>query len=390
LDSRKPNARGDDSGGYRLLAIIEARSITGPAKNLLEFARMARSSGIETVVATFVRGEESNLFLDTVARERIPIHPIPERGRFDRSVMQSLAALVERVNPDVIQTHAVKSHFLVRAAGLPRRIPWVAFHHGYTWPNMQMRLYNQLDQWSLRAAAKVLTVSLAFRRQLQERGVPAERIEVIHNAIQPDWALEARRPERAAQLRASMNIAPDRKIILIVGRLSKEKDYLGLLDAFSRLPPSLSPHLVIVGDGPERNRIERRIKTLGLSESVTLTGQRESAEPYYGIANLAVLASRSEGSPNALLEAMAAELPVVATAVGGIPEIVTDRESALLVKPDDANGLAEAMRRLLEDPSLASTLTARARQLVQEQFTPEERTRRLVEIYRGIAAGKAG
>ena len=369
----------------RLLAIVEARSITGPAKNLLDFARMARSSGIETVLATFVRGEESNLFVATAAQESIPIHLFQERGRFDRAVMASLTELVERLKPDVIQTHAVKSHFLVRAAGLPREIPWVAFHHGYTWPNMQMRLYNQLDRWSLRAAAKVLTVSLAFQRQLKEQGVPVERIQVIHNAIRPDWASEARRPEKASQLRASLRIGSDHKVILIVGRLSKEKDHLGLLSAFSRLPPSLSPHLVIVGDGPERSRIERRVETLGLSKSVTLTGQKESAEPYYGIANLAVLASRSEGSPNALLEAMAAEVPVVATAVGGIPEIVADRESALLVKPDDANGLAEAMRRLLEDPSLASTLTARARQLVQEQFTPEERTRRLVDIYRGIA-----
>ena len=369
----------------RLLAIIEARSITGPAKNLIEFARLARSSGIETVIATFVRGEESNLFVETAVRESIPVHPIRERGRFDRSVLHSLAGLAALVKPDIVQTHAVKSHFLARAAGLPLRIPWVAFHHGYTWPNWEMRLYNQLDRWSLRAAAKLLTVSLAFRRQLQEKGVPPERIEVVHNAIRPDWASEARKPETAARLRASMNIGHDRAVILIVGRLSKEKDHLGLLDAFRRLPAARSTHLVIVGDGPERKLIEQRIETLGLAESVTLTGQRHSAEPYYGIANLAVLASRSEGSPNALLEAMAAEVPVVATAVGGVPEMVNDRESALLVEPGDTNGLAEAMTRLLEDPLLASSLTARARQLVQQRFTPEKRMERLVEIYRGIA-----
>src|SRR5690349_9791458 len=268
----------------RLLAIIEARSITGPAKNLIEFARLARSSGIETVIATFVRGEESNLFLETAVRESIRIHPIHERGRFDRSVLQSLTELAAEVKPDVLQTHAVKSHFLARAAGFPSRIPWVAFHHGYTWPNWEMRLYNQLDRWSLRGAARVLTVSLAFRRQLQEKGVAAERIEVVHNAIRPDWASEARKPETAARLRASMNIGQDRAVILIVGRLSKEKDHLGLIDAFSRLPSRLSPHLVIAGDGPERKRIERRIETLGLAASVTLTGQRDSAEPYYGIA----------------------------------------------------------------------------------------------------------
>ena len=370
----------------RLLVIIEARSITGPAKNLLEFARLSRTSGIETAIATFVRAETSNPFLETAARESIAVHTVAENGRFDHSVVQSLNMLVTRLNPDLIQTHAVKSHFLARAAGLPRRAPWIAFHHGYTWPNFQMRLYNQLDRWSLRTAAKVLTVSLSFARQLQERGVAGERIKVIHNAIQPAWGAEARRPEIAAQLRAAMNIAADRKVILSVGRLSREKDHLGLLDAFSRMPETLSAHLVIVGGGPERKRIEQRIETLGLTRTVTLTGQLDSAEAYYGIADLAVLPSWSEGSPNALLEAMAAGVPVAATAVGGIPEMVTDSETALLVPPGDSKALAEVMQRLLENPSLAAGLVAQGQKAIRERFAPEERTRRLVEVYREIAS----
>jgi len=125
---------------------------------------------------------------------------------------------------------------------------------------------------------------------------------------------------------------------------------------------------------------------LWLAGNVILTGQQSSAEPYYGIADLAVLSSRTEGSPNALLEAMAAGVPLVATAVGGVPEIVNHGETALLVKPGDARALAEAMGRLLKDPRLGSALTARARQLVHERYAPEERTRRLVEIYRGVVA----
>jgi glycosyltransferase involved in cell wall biosynthesis len=370
----------------RLLAVIEARTLTGPAKNLLEFARRAKAHGVETFIATFVRGEDSNFFVETARRDSIPVYTIPERGRFDRTTILALGELVSVVQPDVVQTHAVKSHFLARLAGLPRRAPWIAFHHGYTWPDLRARLYNRLDRWSLRAAVKVLTVSDPFRRQLRARGVPAERIQIVHNAVQPDWAAEARNPENAAALRAEMNIAPDRDVVLVVGRLSREKDHLALLDAVSLLPISLSPHLVIVGDGPERPRIEERIARFGLAARVTLTGQQSSAEPYYGIANLAVLSSRSEGSPNALLEAMAAGVPVVATAVGGVPEIATDGETALLVKPGDARALAEAMGRLLGDRPLGSQMAARARQLVRERFTPEERTKRLVEIYRGVVA----
>src|SRR5437868_516155 len=139
----------------RLLAIIEATSITGPAKNLIEFARLANTERVETTIATFVRGEDSNLFVDTARGHSIPVHTIPERSPYARATLGALAGLISSVNPDVIQTHAVNSHFLARLAGLPQLAPWVAFHHGYTWPALRARLYNELDRWSLRAAHKV-------------------------------------------------------------------------------------------------------------------------------------------------------------------------------------------------------------------------------------------
>jgi glycosyltransferase involved in cell wall biosynthesis len=368
----------------RLLAVIEARSLTGPAKNLLEFAQLARGQGVETAIAAFVRNEESNPFLDAARRASLTVHLLAEAGRFDRAAMRGLGALAARIQPDVMETHAVKSHFLVRLAGWPRQTAWVAFHHGYTWPDFKVRLYNQLDRWSLRTAAKVLTVSRPFARQLEAQGVRPERIEIVHNAVRPDWGREARRPENAAALRAELHLTPEARVILIVGRLSREKDHLTLVDAVSRLRPRFPVHLVIVGEGPERARIEERVRASGLENRVTLTGHRNPAEPFYGIADLAVLASRSEGSPNALLEAMAAGVPVVATAVGGVPEIAADRENALLVRPGETAGMAEALGRLLADPSLGEALAARARRLVGERYTPEERTRRLVEIYRGL------
>src|SRR5208282_5449621 len=116
-----------------------------------------------------------------------------------------------------------------------------------------------------------------------------------------------------------------------------------------------------------------RIRQLNLSAAVTLTGQQDSAEPYYGIADVAVLSSRSEGSPNALLEAMAAGVPVVATRVGGIPEMVADNESALLVEPGDSSAMAGAISRLMRDPELVERLTARSRELIREWHSPEAR-----------------
>jgi glycosyltransferase involved in cell wall biosynthesis len=378
----------------RLLAIIEASSITGPAKNLLEFARLAAEEGVATTIASFTRGEAENQFTRTVRGlaaqcPSVALETIPERGAFDPDVARALRQLVVRVRPDVVQTHAVKSHFLARAAGLNAAAPWVAFHHGYTWPTLKAQAYNQLDRWSLRKPDKVLTVSGPFRDQLVAFGVKKDRIEIVHNAIPENWGAVACEPANAAALRVRAGISPEKKVILIVGRLSREKDHLTLLSAVGALRKDLKPHVVIVGDGPEKSRIEERAAALLEPGGVTFTGHQSSAEDWYGIADVAVLSSLSEGSPNALLEAMATGVPVVATAVGGVPEIVTHDESALLIQPRDAAAMSEALTRVLTDGQVADRLKRRGLELIRDRHRPEDRMRKLVAVYRSVSRCQA-
>ncbi|MBV9405019.1 MAG: glycosyltransferase family 4 protein [Acidobacteriaceae bacterium] len=381
----------------RLLAIIEANTVTGPAKNLLSFAHMARAQttqpAIEVSIAVFTRPASSRVFIEAARELSISVHPVLETGAFDRSVLARLSSLVRELRPDLIQSHAVKSHLLVRLSGLNKLAPWVAFHHGYTWTDWKTRLYNRLDRWSLRTADRIVTVSRPFRDELTRIGVKPSRIEILHNAIDPQWGSRYRSPEARAALRSSLGIAPDRKIILIVGRLSLEKDHQTLIEALrlltnrsaaGELPP---PHLLIVGDGPERTRVQQTIGRLNLAESVTLAGQVPSAEPYYAIADVSVLSSRTEGSPNALLESMAARVPAVATAVGGVPEIVTHNESALLIKTGDREEMARAIGSILVDRNLASRLAGTAFQTILTRFTPEQRVKQLVRIYENVISG---
>lgn len=364
----------------RLLAILEAATVTGPAKNLLQFAQTARPLGVEVVIAAFHRAGDSEIFQEAARRAGVPVELVEERGRFDRSVIPALRELRRRFAPDLVQTHAVKSHLLARLAGFT---PWVAFHHGYTWPDLRARIYNQADRWSLRKASRVLTVSQPFARELARMGVPGQRIRVIHNAIDPEWGRGSSVRAQAAQLRARLPIAAGEKIALIVGRLSREKDHLMLLDALAAIPGA--PHLLIVGDGPERGAIEERLRATGQTRQVTLVGQVPTAEPYYAMADMAVLSSLSEGSPNALLEAMAAGVPVVATQVGGVPEIVTHQESALLVQPGDRQAMGSAIARLLTENGLSPRLAQRAREIVEQRHSPVERARQLCAIYRSLA-----
>lgn len=373
-----------------VIAWMEALSVTGPAKNLLEFARLARAaeSTIEITLVTYRRSSHppSDDFLQAAAAGGVPCEVIAESGPMDWRVPGRMRALVKRLDGDVLQTHNAKSHFLMRLSGLPRVLPWVAFHHGYTKPTRKQELYNQFDRWSLRKAKRVITVTEAFRRELERFGVAAERIAVVHNSIPADWTSGAEGTRLREELLAGA--MPGTRLVLAVGRLSREKAHVDLVEAVAQLErKNNSVRLVVVGEGPERAGIEQRAKEL--RSMVVLTGQVSDTRPYFAAADLFVLPSHSEGSPNVLLEAMAAGLPVVATAVGGVPQTVSHETHGLLVPPAQPAALAEAMARLLQDEALAKRLAGAAAQRIRDEFLPQARARRLEQLYWDVVSGRA-
>jgi len=145
--------------------------------------------------------------------------------------------------------------------------------------------------------------------------------------------------------------------------------------------------MVIAGEGPERGRLEQQRKTLGLEQIVLLPGQQASVRPFYALANLLALPSHSEGSPNVLLEAMSAGLPIVATNAGGIVEIASDGVTALTVPARDPRSFADALLRLRRDPELARRLASAAKREVA-RFTPEAYVEAMIGIYRSVLEEK--
>ena len=170
---------------------MEADFVTGPAKNLIEFAQRARETDrelpvVELSVAAYRRGSEpESAFVQAARQADITVDIINERGRFDRSVIEQVRRIAAARDPDIIQTHNVKSHFFLRWSGLWHERAWLAFHHGYTAEDFKMRCYNAVNRWSLRAPRHVVTVCGPFVEQLVGQGVPRESISVLHNSIQP-------------------------------------------------------------------------------------------------------------------------------------------------------------------------------------------------------------
>jgi len=365
----------------RLAAVIEAYSVTGPAKNLISFCAGAKPA-LEPLLITFVRGAtQSNAFLDAARKAGVEAEAIREDFRFDPRVMAVLKRRIRAFQPDILQTHNVKSHFLIRAGGLHRHYPWLAFHHGYTTTDQKMEWYNLLNRWSLPAARRVVAVCGPFAGQMKSDGVSPNRIDILHNSVQRPEPVE---PSEIQALRTRLGIQSEERVILTIGRFSKEKAQIDLLRAFARTPRREGLRLVLVGDGPERAALTHQAKELGITEAVVFAGHVNNVNPYYAMASLFVLPSHSEGSPNVLLEALAAGVPIVATEVGGVPEVITHEANGLLAPPSSPDRLAEAMDRALSASSLQWIAAGKAR--IEKEFTPEAYRLRLFEIYRRVRA----
>ena len=287
----------------------------------------------------------------------------------------------------MIQTHAVKSHFLARLAGLPKCAPWIAFHHGYTWTDLKVRLYNQLDRWSLPHASKIITVCHSFARDLEHFGIPTERIAVRHNSVR---AFLPASEDRVHELRQTLGCSADTKVLLSVGRLSREKGQADLIEALATIRKEESQRkllLIIVGVGPESRILKNAAKKLRVADWVVFPGHQADVTPYYTLADLMVLPSHSEGSPNVLLEAMAAGLPIIATAVGGVPEIVTSGKEALLVEVRSPAALALAINRALGDDNLRKQLSGAARS-ASANYSPEAYCDFMLSVYNSCLVEK--
>jgi glycosyltransferase involved in cell wall biosynthesis len=389
----KPH-NGADSGEpvrtLRVLDLMEATWVSGPAKNLIEFARRAAhaNSGprVQIAVGTFYRkaSEASNEFVVACRDAGLDVQLIRERFAFDTAVIPRLREIVQSYNPHIIQTHAVKSHFLVRLCGLHKRSRWIAFHHGYTWTDLKVLLYNQLDRWSLPASSGIVTVCRPFASQLERIGIPKDRIRIRHNTVAPFHPASV---DAVAELRRSLRVPDNAKILLTVGRLSREKgqeDAIKALGIIKKDGPARNLRLILVGDGPDRRKLEHTAQRFGVRDSVVFASHQPNVAPFYTMADLMVLPSWSEGSPNVLLEAMAAGLPIVATAVGGVPEIAAATSAARLVPKQSPPALALAIAQVLDDDTARAAL-ANAARTSAAAYSPEEYCAFMLSLYKQCA-----
>jgi len=361
----------------RGVAVIDAATLSGPGRQLVALCAALRAQGVDMQVVTFLRrGRPESALVTQLQRERVPVTVIAEHGAADVGLVARLRAVISSIDPQFVQTHGYRPTALMYALRRGGATwPWIAYYHGATTENWKVRAYHWLDQRLMPAADRIVVMSSRHERTAPARA--AGRVRVIHNAAIPerlDPAVVADVEDRLARLTLR------RPVIGVVGRLSSEKGVDIFLDAARLLMQrGVDFSTVIVGDGPDRQALEQTSAAFGLQDRVQFVGAVKAVDPVYRRIDLLVIPSRSEGLPNVLLEALAADLPCVATDVGAVPEVLSVPNAGVLVSPGSAEQIADGIVAGLA--LCHSQEAAAARRAVVERFSLGHRVERHLALY---------
>ena len=368
----------------RIAHLLLGGEVRGGELVALALARAATKRGDVVVFLSPSRGP----FDAVAAEEGFGVARVDVSRTFRVRGALALSRLLRRERIDVLHTHtAIAANVLSRIAGRLAGVRVVSHVHiaNYLPPNpARAALMRSLDNVTARLADRVVAVSEATKEALVEQGYPDGSIEVVPNGIQ----LVADDDRLGRQRLAEFGIGPDERVIGEIGRLCDVKGQRDLLAAAAQLD---GVRVVLIGHdleqgGRYRDLLEREARSLGLEGRVTFTGHRSDARALLAGLDVFVLPSWVEGMPIVVLEAMAAGKPVVATAVGGTPELVVDGETGVLVPPRDPEALARALTELLDEPERARRLGEAGRARVRERFSEDAMTRRILEVYDELAA----
>jgi glycosyltransferase involved in cell wall biosynthesis len=289
---------------------------------------------------------------------------------------RALRALVARLKPGVIHTHGYRADIIGGAVAKANSIPTVSTVHGFTGGSKRNRFNQTLQCFALRFADAVIAVSKPLVEVLRTAGVPRERICLIPNGFGPPDKILTR-----AAAREKLGLADDAWVVGWVGRLSPEKGPDVMVSALARSHPAW--RLSMIGDGRERHNLIAQAAKLGIGDRMTLHGEVADAGAVFAAFDAFVLSSRTEGTPIALFEAMWANIPVVATAVGGIPDVVTSVH-AFLVPPEQPGAIGDALNQIRRDPAGAANRAKEASYRLSQRFSLDAWVDAVDEAYRRV------
>lgn len=328
-------------------------------------------------VAAVLSGNTSaHPLVEALERDGVPTTVLSIEARGYLAERRAIRALCRDMRPDVVHTHGFRSDVVDGGVAHGEDLPVVSTCHGFIEGDFKGRLYQALQRRALRRFDAVIAVSAPIAARLRAAKIDEHLIHLIPNAFSPTRDLLSGEAARAA---LGIPVGP---VVGWVGRLSEEKGPDLALNAFARLENSRA-HLVVIGDGRERGRLRDQAQALGVSDRISWCGSVPDAGRFFAAFDALLLSSRTEGTPISLLEAMAARVPIVATRVGGVPQVL-DESCALLVPAGDVDAMAGALNSALTDVVSARRRASAARQRLDERFAADDWLARHETLYRTV------
>lgn len=369
----------------KILHLISSSGLLGAERVLLELAEHSKRSGLKVTIGVFNNSQNPNFDLAKYAKGKdFDIQIFPCNGRFDKKTIRMIKDHMDQAGIQILHSHNYKSNFYARRALSNNNIRWIVTNHGRRF-GPKLMLYNLLDGLMVRRADRVIAVSKEIAKRMKRARIDSKKICLIENGVN----LERFQKKIASEsIKESLGIKKDVPVVATVGALTEEKGHLYLLRAIpkvvQRFPEAI---FLFIGDGRERPNLEKTTSSLGIKNSVIFAGMRNDVPGLLSILDVFVLPSLNEGLPMALLEAQAARIPVVATRVGAMPDVVEDRVTGILVSPKDPQAIAEAIIMILSDKKFASDIAHKGFERVRDHFSSEKMGDKYIAIYKELIEG---
>jgi glycosyltransferase involved in cell wall biosynthesis len=372
----------------RVLHVIGGGEFGGAEQHILNLLTSLPKDEVEATVVCFYE----STFAAKLREAGIPVVVLDQYGRFDFRLLGGLKRTIERFQPDIVHTHGVKANFFTRlAAGKSRALLITTVHsylrYDYTNP-LAYLLVSLMERGTRARNDHFIAVSQAIRQILQKEGVAADKISLIYNGIHiARFRRTEQRQSDRERLFAEWQLPPEAFVFGTVARFVPVKGLPLMIEAFAKLcsrDPARPYRLVLIGDGPERSALEQTAERYGVAKLVRFTGFRQDIPACLHAFDAFVMSSIHEGLPYTILEAVASEIPVAATAVGGIKEFIQSGETGLLVPSGSERELAEAMYSLANDSALRAKLVNASLAQLEQTFTIEKMAAKTYSLYQSL------
>ena len=363
--------------------ILQLRSSVGffGAENVIaELSKQLSEYGYHTIIGVLENSKSPHIELAKVAEQyNLETKIFKCTGQFDFSTAISIRTFIKEQDIDIIHSHGYKANFYALLATLIKNVSLIATCHPWIKINLKVKIYSWFDKLLLNRFNRIVVISEEIKQDILKSGVSENKVTVIDNGI--DISRFSNK-HKSNDFLKEYNIKPAKKIIGTIGRLSEEKGQKFFIEAAKVLLEKY-PDLffMIVGDGPLKEELQTKALHYRIQDHLIFTGISDNIPKILAGMDIFVLPSLTEGLPMVLLEAMAAKKPIIATDVGAIPRVISDRKSGHLIKPGNTNELIEALTILLNDQSYTSRIAQNGYETAINKYSAKEMTKKYVEIY---------